>query len=71
MNPPFAAIQWLARDREDEIREEAYRERSVATAFRPERQPRFQEQMALVLRGLADRLDPQFEECDEPCAEAA
>jgi len=67
MIPPFAVIQWLARDNEEEIRREAYKEHFGENAYRPT----LMERLAATLRSMADRLDrqPVSEPCTEPVYE--
>lgn len=61
MIPPFATIQWLAHDREEEIRKEVNEYRRYDEIIRAQR-PTLPERFALALRSLADRLDPE-----DPC----
>jgi len=66
--PSFGAIQWLARDREDEIRKETEHSSKYEALARPQR-IRLQERLAITLRSLADRLDPEESYGAELCAD--
>lgn len=56
--PPFAATQWLARDREDEIRREVNQEYTPSRGAQ-QYQPALQQRFANLLRVLANRVDPE------------
>jgi hypothetical protein len=68
MIPSFGMIQWLARDHEDEIRKEVDRDSRYDAPARQQR-PKLQERVAVALRGLADRLDPEDAYGAELCAD--
>jgi len=65
MNPPFAAIYWLAKDREEELRREANRLSLRNIAAEPK--PRNRTSLQTVLASLFSR---QRTSSQSPCPEA-
>ncbi len=69
MIPPFTMIQWIARDREEELRKEANQMYKYGGAALRTQRPRLQERLAKSLRVLANRLDPKDAYGAELCAD--
>lgn len=59
MVPSFAMIHWIARDQEEEIRREAAQYYHLSVARTAVGEPRLPARLAILLRHLADRLDPE------------